>query len=152
MLEIIVGLLAFILLLILLNAAVVAGIWWARRTPKAKGSPVKRIELSGGQWAKARMRLTQSMWESLVAAKPQNVERSEDGRVVDASGADVTDFIADVIARSLIIAGVTEWSYGEVELDVLADEVPLDDQQVLSDHFDAVLTASPHFRRVTGGI
>lgn len=152
MIEIVVALLAFILLLILIAASIAAGVWWAHRTPKAKGSPVKRIELSGGQWAKARTRLTQSMWDALVAARPQNIERSEDGRVVDSSGADVTDLVADTIARSLIIAGVTEWSYGEVELDVLVDEVPLDDQQTLSDHFDAVLTASPHFRRVTGGI
>lgn len=152
MLEIIVGLLAFILLLILLAAAVGAGIWWSRRKPAAKGTPVKRIDLSDGQWAKVRTRLTQSMWDALVSARPQNVERTEDGRVVDASGADVTDIAADTITRALIIAGVTEWSYGEVDQDVLAEDVPLDDVQALADYLYGVLSASPHFRRQTGGV
>lgn len=151
MLEIIVGLLAVILLLIIVAAAVVAGVWWARRKPASKGTPVKRIELGGGQWAKVRTRLTQYMWDALVAARPRNVEQDDAGRLIDASGADVTGFVTDSIARALIVAGVTEWSYGEVDQDVLITDVPLDDQQTLSDYLDGVLAASPHFRRLTGG-
>ena len=153
MIEVVVGILAFIVILLLVAAAGAAGIWWSRRERTAgDGSTVKHIALHDGQWAKVRTRLTQGMWDAILAARPHNLEQSEDGRVLDAAGADVTEYANDMLTRALIVSGVTRWSYGEVEMETLVDNVPLEDQQTLADYLDAVLVSSPHFRRVTGGI
>lgn len=152
MLEVVAALLAVILIVVLVALGVGFGVWWARRTPAKASAGLKRIQLSDGHWAKVRARLTQSMWDAIIAARPPNIESGEGGRIVDASGNDVTDLVGDMVMRALILSGVAEWSYGEIDETVLADAVPLDDQQTLSNHLDAVLSASPLWRRATNGI
>lgn len=151
MLEILVGFVAAILLILLIVGAVGGGIWWMR-TKQPRNAGLKRLSLPEKQWAKVRMRLTQSMWDSMLPGEMMGFERDEDGRWVDSSGNDASMMVADEVMRKLIVSGTVEWSYGDVDADVLGDEVPLDAQQVLSDHFDNVLTASSHFQRMTSGI
>lgn len=149
MLEAIVIALLLVIMFMLMATAVAAGVWWARSRQASKpGVGLKRIRLSDGQWAMVRSHLTQTMWNALLAARPPNVQQNESGRIVDVAGADVTDLVGDVVMRALILSGVVEWSYGEVDEDVLAEAVPQDDQQVLSQHFESVLMSSPKLTEI----
>ena len=83
-----------------------------------------RIELSDGDWADIRERMTLPMQSAFNKAAKAGKSAIE-GEPIEPDSP-----IAEA-ARELIVAAVKSWSYGPVSMTVLINDVPVEDQERL---------------------
>ena len=100
----------------------------------------ERIELSDGDWAELRTRMTlpmQTAFNKAAKARPEgepSVEIEPDSPLAEA-------------ARELILAAVKSWIYGPVDMATLVNEVPIEDQERLEEKAVEVVAKSPLWQR-----
>jgi hypothetical protein len=124
MMEILVIILTVLVAALAVGVGVLAATVLRRRPSEdAPRSLTRRIRLSGGQWADVRTRVTQAMAAVLIGQVPEEASSPDD----------LNAAVRTAMIQAVIVEGVTEWSYGDVDLDTLTHEVPVTDQNRLGE-------------------
>jgi hypothetical protein len=109
-----------------------AMLWHSKR---ASNHLTRKVRLSSG-WAEIRTRVSQGAWDEWCKARPYA-----------ASVADVTPEMLIHAMQAAVIVLVTQWSYGPVDLETLVNDIPYEDQEILTAEVDKVLTGSILYKR-----